>query len=98
MRLQRNMSSIDSGEENVKTIPQSNTGSVDNMKMDSSEKMAELVPSPKVQVMTSGAKDIIDVEVKTLDEGIVYRIEYQDSVYGVEKLSDGKIAFYEVVD
>ena len=98
MRLQRNMSSHESGEEIVKTIPPSNTGSVDNIKMDSSEKSAELVLSPKVKVMTSGGKDFIDVEVKLLDEGKVYRVEYQDNVYGVEKLSDGKIAFYEVVD
>lgn len=92
------MSSNGSGEENVKTIPPSNTGSVDSMNMGSSEKIAELILSPKVKVMTSGVKDIIDVEVKNLDEGIVYHVEYQNNVYGVEKLSDGKIAFYEVVD
>ena len=98
MRLQRDMSDNELGEENVKTIPQSNTGSVDSMKMDSSEKIAELVLSPNVRVMTSGVKDFIDVEAKNLDEGKVYRVEYQDNLYGVEKLSDGKIAFYEVVD
>ena len=98
MRLQRHMSSNDSVEENVKTIPPSNTGSLDNKNMGSSEKIAELVLSSKVKVMTSGAKDFIDVEVKNLDEGKVYRIEYQDNVYGVEKLSDGKITIYEVVD
>ncbi len=92
------MSSNESGEENVKTMPPSNIGGVDNMKMDSSEKIAELVLSSKVKVMTSGVKDFIDVDVKNLDEGKVYRIEYQDNVYGVEKLSDGKITFYEVVD
>ncbi len=92
------MSSNEPGEENVKTIPPSNTGSVDNMNMDSSEKIAELVHSSKVKVMTSGAKDFIDVDIENLDEGEVYHIEYQDNVYGVEKLSDGKITFYEVVD
>jgi hypothetical protein len=92
------MSSNEPGEENVKTIPPSNTGSVDNISMDSSEKTAELVHSPKVKVMTSGAKDFIDVDIENLGEGEVYRIEYQDNVYGVEKLSDGKITFYEVVD
>ena len=98
MRLQRDMASIEPGEENVKTIPPSNTGSVDNMKMDSSEKIAELVLSSKVKVMTSGVKDFIDVDIENLEEGEVYHIEYQDNVYGVEKLSDGKITFYEVVD
>ncbi len=98
MRLQRDMSSNEPGEENVKTIPQSNIGSVDNMNMDGSEKIAELVLSSKVKVMTSGVKDFIDVDIKNLDEGKVYHIEYQDNVYGVEKLSDGKIAFYEVID
>ena len=98
MRIQRDMSSNELGEENVKTIPPSNTGSVDNMNMDSSEKTAELVLSSKVKVMTSGVKDLIDVDIENLDEGEVYRIEYQDNVYGVEKLSDGKITFYEVVD
>ncbi len=92
------MSSNDLGEENVKTMPPSNTGSVDNMNMDSSEKIAELALSSKVKVMTSGAKDFIDVDIENLDVGEVYRIEYQDNVYGVEKLSDGKITFYEVVD
>ncbi len=92
------MSSNGLGEENVKTIPQSNPGSVDNMNTDSSEKTAELVPSSKVKVMTSGAKDFIDVDIESLDEDKVYRIEYQDNVYGVEKLSDGKIAFYEAID
>jgi hypothetical protein len=98
MRLQRDMSDNELGEENVKTIPPSNTGSVDRLNMDSSEKIAELVHSSIVKVMTSGAKDFIDVDIENLDEGEVYRIEYQDNVYGVEKLSDGKITFYEVVD
>lgn len=98
MRLQRNMSSNDSGDENVKTIPPSNVGSVDNINMGSSEKIAELVLSSKVKVMTSGVKDFIDVDIKNLDEGKVYHIEYQDNIYGVEKLSDGKITFYEVID
>ncbi len=92
------MSGNESGEENVKTIPPSNTGSVDRLNMDSSEKIAELVHSPKVKVMTSGVKDFVDVDIKNLDEGKIYHIEYQDNFYGVEKLSDGRITFYEVVD
>ena len=98
MRLQRDMSSNEPGEENLKTIPQSNVGNVDNMNMGSSEKIAELVLSSKVKVMTSGAKDFIDVDIKNLDEGKIYHIEYQDNAYGVEKLADGKITIYEVVD
>ena len=92
------MSSNEAGEENARTMPPSNTGSVDNMKTDSSEKIAELVHSSKVKVMTSGAKDFIDVDIKNLDEGKIYHIEYQDNAYGVEKLADGKITIYEVVD
>ena len=98
MRLQRDMSSNEPGEENVKTMPPSNTGSEDNMNMGSSEKIAELVHSSIVKVMTSGAKDFIDVDIENLDEGKIYRIEYQHNIYGVEKLSDGKITFYEVID
>lgn len=92
------MSSNEPGEENVKTMPPSNTDSVVNTNNGSSEKMAELVHSSKVKVMTSGAKDFIDVDITNLDEGTVYHIEYQDNAYGVEKLSDGKITIYEVVD
>lgn len=98
MRLQRDMSDNEPGEENVKTIPPSNTGNADRLNMDSSEKIAELVPSSKVKVITSGVKDFIDVDIENLEEDKVYHIEYQDNVYGVEKLSDGKITFYEVVD
>jgi len=92
------MSSNEPGGENVKTMPQSNTDSVDNTNMGISEKMAQLAHSSKVKVMTSGVKDFIDVDIQNLDEGTIYHIEYQDNTYGVEKLSDGKITFYEVVD
>jgi hypothetical protein len=98
MQLQEDMSSNEPGEENVKTMPPSNTDSVDNTNIGSSEKMVELVHSSKVKVMTFGVKDFINVDIKNLDEGTVYHVEYQDNAYGVEKLSDGKITIYEVVD
>ena len=92
------MSGNELGEEKVKMIPQHNIGGVDDLNMDSSEKISELELSSKVKVMTSGVKDFIDVDIKNLDEGKVYHIEYRDNVYGVEKQSDGKITIYEAVD
>jgi hypothetical protein len=92
------MSNDEPGEENIKMIPPSNTDSVGNTDMDGSEKIVELINSSEVKVMKEGVKDFIDVDIENLDEGKVYSIEYQDDIYGVEKLTDGRIIFYEVVD
>ena len=62
------------------------------------EKKADLVNSPEVQVMKEKEKDFIDIDVKRLEEQKFYRVEYEGDVYAVEKLTDGKIAFYEVVE
>ena len=62
------------------------------------EKKVDLVNSPEVQVMKEKEKDFIDIDLKHLDEGKFYRVEYERDVYAVEKLTDGKIAFYEVVE
>ena len=62
------------------------------------EKKADLVNSPEVQVMKEKEKDFIDIDLKHLELGKYYRVEYEGDVYGVEKLDDGKIAFYEVVE
>lgn len=64
----------------------------------SSEKIVDLVNSPEVQIKKDGEKDFIDIDFKNLEEGKFYRVEYEGDVYGVEKQSDGKIAYYEVVE
>ncbi len=63
-----------------------------------SEKKVDLVNSSEVQVMKEKEKDFIDINVNRLEEGKFYRVEYEGDVYAVEKLIDGKIAFYEVVE
>ena len=62
------------------------------------EKKVDLINSPEVQVMKEKEKDFIDIDLKNLDEGKFYRVEYEGDVYAVEKLPDGKIVFYEVVE
>lgn len=57
-----------------------------------------MVNSPKVHVMKEAGKDYIDIDIEHLDVGKYYRVEYQGVLYGIEKLSDGQIAFYEVMD
>ena len=69
-----------------------------NQNIDDSEKMANLVDSSKVQVMSENGKYLIDVDIENLDEGECYRVDYQGDVYGIEKLDDGQLVFYEVMD
>lgn len=45
-----------------------------------------------------GGNDFIDVDLGHLDEGKFYRVEYQGDVYSIEKLANGNMAFYEVVN
>jgi hypothetical protein len=73
-----------------------NMNKLDNSLIHVSEKIVHLTGSPKVQVMKEGWKDYSDIE--HLEEGIYYYVEYQGGDYGIEKLSDGQVAFYEVVD
>jgi hypothetical protein len=63
-----------------------------------SEKKVDLVNSSEVQVMKEEGKDFIDIDVNRLEEQKFYRVEYEGDVYAVEKLADGKIVFYEVVE
>ena len=63
-----------------------------------SDKKVDLVNSSEVQIMKEKEKDFIDIDVNRLEEGKLYRVEYEGDVYAVEKLTDGKIAFYEVVE
>ena len=62
------------------------------------EKKVDLVNSPEVQVMKEKEKDFIDIDLKHLEEEKFYRVEYEGDVYAIEKLTDVKIAFYEVVE
>jgi predicted small secreted protein len=85
--------------EKAENMSQSNTDTVgNNQNMDDSEKMVNLVDSSKVQVMSENGKYLIDVDIENLDEGKYYRVDYQGDVYGIEKLDDGQLVFYEVMD
>ena len=68
------------------------------MSTDTSEKIVDLVNEPEVQIMKVGEKDFINVEIRNLQEGKFYRVEYEGDVYGIEKQDDGKIILYEVVE
>lgn len=68
------------------------------MSTDTSEKIVDLVNEPEVQIMKEGEKDFINVEIRNLQEGKFYRVEYEGDVYGIEKQNDGKIILYEVVE
>jgi len=63
-----------------------------------SEKKVDLVNSSEVQVMKEKEKNFIDIDVQRLEEGKYYRVEYEGDVYAVEKSTDDKIVFYEVVE
>ena len=63
-----------------------------------SEKKADLVNSSEVQVMKEKERDFINIDVQGLEEQEFYRVEYEGDVYAVEKLEDGKIVFYEVIE
>lgn len=67
---------------------------------DTSKKTVDLMNSLEVQVMKEeeNGNDFIDIDFENLDEGKFYRVEYQGDVYSIEKLPNGNIAFYEVVN
>jgi hypothetical protein len=68
------------------------------MSADTSEKIVDLVNEPEVQILKEGEKDFINVEIKSLQVGKFYRVEYEGDVYGIEKQSDDKLVLYEVVE
>ncbi len=68
------------------------------MSADNSEKIVDLTDSPAVQILNEGETDFIDIDIKNLDVGKFYRVEYEGDLYGVEKQDNGKISFYEVVE
>ncbi len=84
--------------ENNPDIQSTDIDKLGTSSIDVSEKIVHLTESPKVQVMKEEGKDYIDIDIEHLEEGIYYYVEYQGGAYGIEKLSDGQIAFYEVVD
>ena len=87
-----------SGNENNPDIQSTDMDKLGTSPLDVSEKIVHLTGSPKVQVMKEGGKDYIDIDIEYLEEGVYYYVEYQGDAYGIEKLSDGQVAFYEVVD
>ncbi len=48
--------------------------------------------------MKEKEKDFIDIDLKHLEVEKYYRVELEGDVYAVDKLTDGKIASYEVVE
>lgn len=68
------------------------------MSTDNSDKIVDLTDSPAVQILNEGETDFIDIDIKNLEGGKFYRVEYEGDVYGVEKQDNGKISFYEVVE
>jgi hypothetical protein len=68
------------------------------MSTDTSEKTVDLVNEPELQILKEGEKDFINVEIKNLLVGKVYRVEYEGDVYGIEKQSDSKLVLYELIE
>ena len=65
---------------------------------DTTEKIVNLIESPKVQLIRESGKDYIDIDIEHLQEGKFYYVEYHGDTYGIEKLSDGQIAVYELIE
>ena len=87
-----------SGNENNPDIQSTDMDKLSTSPLDVSEKIVHLTGSPKVHVMKEAGKDYIDIDIEHLEEGIYYHVEYQGDAYGIEKQSDGQVAFYEVID
>ncbi len=87
------------GNEGSGTKSPSHTDTVgNNQNIDNNEKIANLEDSSRVRVMNENGRDLIDIDIGHLDEGKFYRIVYQGDAYGLEKKSNGQLAFYEVID
>ena len=85
--------------EDMETMSGSNTDiEVGDSRMDSGDKTVDIINSLEVQVMKEDGKDFIDIDFENLEEGNFYRVEYQGDVYSIEKLANGNLAFYEVID
>jgi hypothetical protein len=85
--------------EDIETMLGSNTGKeVGDSRMNSGDKTVDIINSLEVQVMKEDGEDFIDIDFENLEEGNFYRVEYQGDVYSIEKLANGNLAFYEVID
>jgi len=82
-------------EKNTSKLNPTNLGTSE---IDYSEKTADLIDSPKVHIIKEAGKDYIDIDIEHIEEGKFYRIIYHGDTYCIEKLKDGQIAFYEVVE
>ncbi|MDP8906055.1 MAG: hypothetical protein M3M88_00865 [Thermoproteota archaeon] len=83
----------------IGTMVGSNTDKeIGDFRMDSGDKTVDIINSLEVQVMKEDGKDFIDIDFENLDQGNFYRVEYQGDVYSIEKLANGNLAFYEVID
>jgi hypothetical protein len=66
--------------------------------IDMVEKRVDLIDSSKVHIMKEAGKDYIDIDIEHIEVGKFYRIIYHGDTYCIEKLKDGQIAFYEVIE
>jgi predicted small secreted protein len=57
-----------------------------------------LIESPKVQSIRESGKEYIDIDIEHLQEEKFYYVVYHGDTYGIEKLSDGQIVVYEVIE
>jgi predicted small secreted protein len=79
-------------------VPQFDPSKLGTSKPDLSEKIVNLIESTKVQSMRESGKEYIDIDIEHLEQGKFYHVLYRGDDYGIEKLPDGEIAFYEVID
>jgi hypothetical protein len=94
-----NKISSEMSEMNTETsISELNPTKLGTTEMDLSEKTVDLIDSPKVHIMKEAGKEYIDIDIENIKEGNFYRIIYHGDTYCIEKLKDGQIAFYEVVE
>jgi hypothetical protein len=80
-----------------KDISKINPTKLGTSEIDVSEKTVDLIDSPKVHTMKEAGKDYIDIDIEHIEEGKFYRVIYHSDTYCIEKLKDGQIAFYEVI-
>jgi hypothetical protein len=84
--------------ENKSGEPRFDPSKLGTSKPDLSEKMVNLIDSNKVQSIKESGKEYIDIDIEHLEQGKFYHVLYHGDDYGIEKLPDGEIAFYEVID
>ena len=96
-----NSNEVNSEISEIKTeesISKFNATKLGTSEIDYSEKTVDLIDSSKVHIIKEAGKDYIDIDIEHIEEGKFYRIIYHGDTYCIEKLKDGQIAFYEVVE